>query len=116
MAAAVLARGLLHIAIDLWRTCDVPGMDLRGTIFLVLGADVCGPDLVEEPQEQRGRDPARHSRGIVRPQRCSGSLGGGVLTQVADETGDVLGDQAADGAAGVDADDHPSAGVEDEPS
>src|SRR5258708_5780612 len=35
--------------------------------------------------------PSGTSRGAVRPQRCSASLGGGVLTQVTDETDDVLG-------------------------
>jgi len=38
-----------------------------------------------------------------------------LFTQVADETDDVLGDQAPDGAAGVHADHDPAAGVEHEP-
>ena len=38
-----------------------------------------------------------------------------LFTQVADETDDVLGDQAPDGAAGVHADHDPAGGVEHEP-
>src|SRR4029077_5622562 len=38
----------------------------------------------------------------------------GVFAEVAGQAGDVLGDEPADGAAGVDADDDPAAGVEDE--
>src|SRR5690348_1236217 len=47
--------------------------------------------------------------------RCCQLLAGlGVLAEVTGQAGDVLGDEPADGAAGVDADDDPAAGVEDE--
>jgi hypothetical protein len=44
-----------------------------------------------------------------RRRRC------GVLAQVADQADDILGDEPANGAAGVDADHHTPGRVEDEP-
>src|SRR6267154_5418779 len=47
-------------------------------------------------------------------RRAKASAGLGVFAEVTGQAGDILGDEPADGAAGVDADDDPAAGVEDE--
>jgi hypothetical protein len=72
---------------------------------------------------------ARAARAVRTSRRCwpwsvtpgadwqaRGSLAGrGVLAQVPDQADDILGDEPADGAAGVHADDDPAAGFEHEP-
>lgn len=89
-------KSRLRAALILIVEANAADLDRRGCLAVNTAAELAGADPkatrdVRQMFERNRDDPVRDSRRAGRPQRCSGRLRGGVLTQVADETGDVLG-------------------------